>query len=114
MQFGAPTLELYVASYNNRSNKSNIIQVKFENEGYSNNSEAGWIKSEENYGIYNKYPNSPYSNWMASPQNTDSLFFMGGHYEYIYGEELTYINPIRPIVCIPTSVFNSKYTLVNE
>lgn len=116
LQFGSPTLELFAASYNNRSNKSNIIQVdQFENLGYTQNSKPDWIKKEDNYGIYNKYPNDSYTNWIASPDTTnDSLFFVGGHYGYIYGHGLDNSNPVRPIVGIPTSIFNNKYTLADE
>lgn len=63
---GSPTAELFAASYNNRSNKtSNLINVDLGIYGYTHNTEINWIKTDENYGIYNKNTTSYW--WLASP-----------------------------------------------
>ena len=117
---GSPTAELFAASYNNRSNKSNIIELELGTCGYAENTISNWLKPEDNHGIYNK---STYSYWwLASPHDGDSsseLYVNGGR-GFFFGDLYVDANSIaiRPLVCIPTSVFNSKYatdtTLVNQ
>lgn len=111
---GSPTAELFAASYNNRSNKSNTITLNVETYGYTENTESGWLGVNENYGIYNK--SSSYSSvwWIASPHND----YTGKAEMTIFSERGKFSRQtetnsfyVRPIVCIPTSVFNSNYTL---
>lgn len=108
--FGSPTLELLAASYNNRSNKSNIIELGLGTNGHTYNIRSNWLKVEDNHGIYNKSTSSYW--WLASPydyRDCDGtyVFAHGGDIEYADVESRSYA--VRPVVCIPTSVFNSKY-----
>ena len=111
---GSPTAELFAASYNNRSNKSNTITLNVETYGYTENTESGWLGVNENYGIYNK--SSSYTSiwWIASPHND----YTGKAEMAVLSEQGKFSRQtetnsfyVRPIVCIPTSVFNSNYTL---
>lgn len=117
---GSPTAELFAASYNNRSNKSNIITLGLGTYGYTQNTDNGWLSVNDNHGIYNKSTLSTW--WLASPASLgDSTYELyvhgsGGYFSgsYVVGRSFA----VRPLVCIPTSVFNSKYatstTLVDE
>ncbi len=109
---GSPTAELFVASYNNRNNKSNTITLGLGTCGYTENTESGWLSVDDNYGIYNKSTSSYW--WLASPSNSSSdreLNVVGGIGCFSGGIVDNGSFAVRPIVCIPTSVFNSKYTL---
>ena len=120
---GSPTLELFAASYNYRSNKTeNIINPIFtsENFGYTHNTSKGWLDSKDNHEIYNK---STLTNWwIASPSHGNyGGFILGliinGNDGYITSFGVNTISiAVRPIVCIPTSVFDDKYadSLVDE
>ena len=118
---GSPTAELFAASYNNRSNKSNTNTIKLGlgTYGYTKNTSSGWLSVNDNHGIYNKSTSSYW--WLASPgyDNSSSELYVYGsngcfNYALVFGDTLA----VRPLVCIPTSVFNSKYatstTLVDE
>ena len=122
---GSPTLELYVASYNNASKtKENDIIIGTGNYGYTQNTEKGWIKfgDQDNHGIYTYRISYTNNWWLASPDNnTDKTAYIvvgcnsgSGRLgtNYIGGN----FNKLRPIVCIPTNTFNSKYlsNLVDE
>ena len=118
---GSPTAELFAASYNNRSNKSNTNTITLElgTYGYTDNTGSDWLSVNDNHGIYNKSTSSYW--WLASPGNNDSTYELivdgdSGYFHYRYVDN--YSGAVRPIVCIPTSVFNSKYatstTLVDE
>lgn len=118
---GSPTAELFAASYNNRSNKSNTNTITLElgTYGYTDNTGIDWLSVNDNHGIYNKSTSSEW--WLASPNNSSSTIelFVAG-----FGGCFNSLNvdsgslAVRPLVCIPTSVFNSKYatstTLVDE
>lgn len=109
---GSPTVELFAASYNNRNNKSNTITLGLGTYGYT---ESDWLSVDDNYGIYNK--SESYYWWLASPNyNYDNNeLSVSGDYNYFYSGYVDYGSAaVRPIVCIPTSVFNSKYTLENK
>ena len=115
---GGPTAELFAASYNNRSNKSNTITLGLETYGYTENTDSGWLSVNDNHGIYNKSTSSYW--WLASPSaGSGGELGVGGRYGYFNNYDV-YANSfaVRPLVCIPTSVFNSKYatstTLVDE
>ena len=117
---GSPTAELFAASYNNRSNKSKTITLELGTYGYTNNTGNGWLSVNDNHGIYNKSTSSFW--WLASPYSVsgspNELYVNGrnGYFAFSYVDVDSYA--VRPLVCIPTSVFNSKYatstTLVDE
>ena len=120
---GSPTAELFAASYNNRSNKSNTITLGLGTEGYTQNTSDGWLKPEDNHGIYNKDGSSSW--WLASPNCVHCMDYGDGQLiDWRYDGRFNYVPvddcsvAVRPLVCIPTSVFNSKYatstTLVDE
>lgn len=118
---GSPTAELFAASYNNRSNKSNTNTITLElgTYGYTENTGSDWLSVNDNHGIYNKSTSSNW--WLASPRGSSSAFELS-----VYGDSGFFGGStvddgsfaVRPLVCIPTSVFNSKYvtstTLVDE
>ena len=111
---GSPTAELFVASYNNRSNKSNTIILGLRIYGYTENTGKNWLSVDDNYGIYNKSTQSYW--WLASPYySSDSVLGVAATSGY-FGSSRVDNNSIaiRPIVCIPTSVFNNKYMLENK
>lgn len=116
---GSPTFELFVASYNS-TNKLVTISLDSYGSGYKFDQidKNGQIfneqifSSDDNYGIY--YHSTNMYMWLGAPSGYDV-------------EEMTYVTiarlsntyigdwcSVRPIVCISTSVFNSKYTLANE
>lgn len=117
--FGSPTAELFAASYNN-TGKSNTITLGVERYGYTQNTKTNWLKPEDNHGIYNKSTSSDW--WLASPAyayNSSYELYVNGRGGYFNFNDVDYSsNAVRPLVCIPTSVFNSKYatdtTLVDE
>ena len=114
---GSPTAELFAVSYNNRSNKTtNIIELDLGTYGYTKNILSGWLSVSDNYGIYNKSTSSYW--WLASPSNEASSsceLYVHGYYGCFFGNGVDYVSyAVRPIVCIPTSVFNNKYTLENK
>lgn len=116
---GSPTAELFAASYNNRSNKSNTITLELGTYGYTNNTGSGWLSVNDNHGIYNKSTSSYW--WLASPDDTGSNneLYVHGNFGFFGTTIVDYASfAVRPLVCIPTSVFNSKYatstTLVDE
>lgn len=112
---GSPTAELFAASYNNRSNKTtNIIELDLGTYGYTANTNNGWLSANDNHGIYNK-STSPYW-WLASPSHgrNDELSVSGSNGFFRSSNVVLDSYAVRPIVCIPTSVFNNKYTLENK
>lgn len=115
---GSPTAELFAASYNNRSNKSNTITLELGKQGYKQNTDDGWLSVNDNHGIYNKSTSSNW--WLASPTNANYIreLYVDGDFGYFYFGNVHDPYAVRPLVCIPTSVFNSKYatstTLVDE
>lgn len=117
LQSGSPTVELFAASYNNRSNKSNTIELGLGTYGYTQNTESGWLSTTDNYGIYNKSTSSIW--WLASPDVDKSYFqlFVLGEEGCLAAYDVEDENcrySVRPIVCIPTSVFDGTYTLENK
>lgn len=118
LQSGSPTAELFAASYNNRSNKSNTIELGLGYYGYTENTASNWLKPEDNHGIYNKSTSSSW--WLASPGSGSKFELTLGCSSGYFSNGLIDSNSlaVRPLVCIPTSVFNNKYTtdttLVNQ
>lgn len=118
LQSGSPTAELFAASYNN-TGKSNTITLGLGTYGYTENTSSNWLKPEDNHEIYNKSTSSSW--WLASPNGNNSYgeLYVSGSYGYFsIGSVGLDSNAVRPLVCIPTSVFNNKYatdtTLVNQ
>ena len=112
---GSPTAELFAASYNNRSNKSKTITLGLGAYGYTRNTSNSWLSVGYNHGIYNKSTSSNW--WLASPcySESENQLYVYSYGGYFNGNNvIPTSNAIRPVVCIPTSVFNSKYTLEND
>lgn len=115
---GSPTVELYTKSFNATANTNNVdeITLRVSNTGYVESTISGQIKTEYNNGIYNK--SNSLNFWIASPSAAAGLFelVMRGDNESLVSNFQSDSAAIRPIVCIPTSVFNEKYlsSLVNE
>ena len=116
---GSPTAELFAASYNNRSNKSKTITLGLGTYGYTANTGDGWLSVNDNHGIYNKSTSSYW--WLASPYGDFGSYelHVSGQSGYCSGDYVVDAScAVRPLVCIPTPVFNSKYvtstTLVDE
>ncbi len=108
---GSPTAELFAASYNN-TEKSNTITLGLGTYGYTENTGSNWLTTTDNHGIYNKSTSSNW--WLASPNanNGNAELFVGGFNGYFLDYYVDYNSlAVRPLVCIPTSVFNSKYAL---
>lgn len=110
---GSPTVELFAASYNN-TEKSKTITLGLGKYGYTENTSSNWFETESNHEIYNK--NSSYW-WLASPyyEGTNDELLAHGSYGK-FGATIVHnvSNAVRPLVCIPTSVFNSKYATVDD
>lgn len=116
---GSPTAELFAASYNTIAPKERAMELELGTYGYTNNTDWGWLKTTDNHDIYNK--DSSISWYLASPNNQycSNVEIVSGSYGYFLNASVGITPyPVRPLVCIPTSVFNSKYatstTLVDE
>ena len=114
---GSPTVELYAASFNATAsmNEATAITLQVGTYGYrSNTTSEQQLQTSYNHGIYNKGN----SWWIASPgnDNTDCEITVNGVGYFVSTIPNIGSRAIRPIVCIPTSVFNSKYlsSLVDE
>ena len=115
---GSPTVELYVKSFNATAstNGANEITLDVGTYGYTQDTVIGQLKTTYNNGIYNKSELSKC--WLASSYDASYLELdVLGSYGRFGNGDVTYGSyAVRPLVCIPTSVFNSKYlsSLVNE
>ena len=116
---GSPTVELYVKSFNATAstNGANEITLDVGTYGYTEATVNGQLKTTYNNGIYNKSESSKW--WLASPYHdySGSEFYVNGSRGFFNLNNVAYDScAVRPLVCIPTSVFNSKYlsSLVNE
>ena len=105
----SPTVELFTASYN-ATGQGNTITLGKGNYGYTHNTSGDWFSASANHGIYNKGVSSYW--WLASPCNGSYTWYgmrvVGGGC-FNEGEVDEHACPVRPVVCIPTSVFNSNY-----
>ena len=111
---GSPTVELYVASFNATAltNGATEITLGVGTYGYTDNTTSNQISTSYNNGIYN-YDGSSYW-WLASPSNLDDGFELHvyGRSGYLNGDGvISNSRAVRPIVCIPTSIFQTAYTL---
>ena len=116
---GSPTVELYVKSFNATasSNEANEITLGVGTYGYTENTTGGQLQTTYKNGIYNKSESSYW--WLASPyrNGSDYEFDVDGYNGFLENSSVSIgSSAIRPLVCIPTSVFNSEYlsSLVNE
>lgn len=120
---GSPTAELFVASYNN-TRKSKTITLEPGDYGYMTTDDAAGLNIEDNHGIYNANSTDW---WLSSPGNhaydpAGLLFACVSNTQYPGYVATGYADyhsfAVRPIVCIPTTSFNSKYgtdtSLVNQ
>ena len=116
---GTPTVELYVASFNATAgmNSANTITLEIGTSGYTPNTAYKQLQMAYNHGIYNNGSNL----WIASPyhastRNDFELYVHSNNGWFNNGGVNFNSYSVRPIVCIPTSVFNSKYlsSLVDE
>ena len=110
----SPTVELYVASFNATAptNGAEEITLGVGTYGYTHNTTSNQLSTSYNNGIYNYGTTTSW--WLASP-----------HYAYASSEPYVYGNggyvdntnvtsnskTVRPVVCIPTSIFQTAYTL---
>lgn len=116
---GSPTIELFVKSFNATAskNKANQIILGVGTSGYTESENQ--LETSYNMGIYNEETSSF---WLSSPENDFDFDItkncrlmyvsMYGYFSSYYANRDKYA--VRPIVCIPTTVFNDKYTLVDE
>ena len=102
---GSPTIELFVASYNNASEvakeKNYHINLSSDDIGYKFIETSAYFSEQDRNGIYNLTGNSQW--WLASPYNVQYHNFRiiesGGY--WTLGDVTGSINPdVRPIVCI--------------
>ena len=113
---GAPTIELYVASFNATANTNEIDEIILGTEeyGYTQNTADGQLQTSYRHGIYNNGASGCY---IASPSSSyyNNLLVVNNN-KLMNGGSVFATGKVRPIVCIPTSVFNSKYlsSLVDE
>ena len=100
---GAPTLELFVASYNKKFTDKKVILDKPSGTGYENPlpEEKSW---PENDNLYNK----GYFYWLACPSN-DGTGMWRIFASYIVNAEYKAVDGIRPVVCL-----NSSITLIES
>ena len=108
---GSPTVELFAASYNN-TGKLYTITTNFGALGYNDNVGDGWLSAADNYEIYNKSTASNW--WLASPgdnygSRNNGLAVSASSGRLTWDVLFQDSHPVRPVVCIPTSVFNSDY-----
>ena len=114
---GSPTVELYVKSFNETAstNKTDKITLSTGNYGYDITT-VYEIDTTYNFGIYNRDLLTDL--WISSPANYDGSIvniFCDGYMGMSGVDIESNLYSVRPVVCIPTSVFNSKYlsSLVN-
>ena len=114
---GSPTVELYAASFNATASESEAITITLGvgEYGYTrNNIENGQLHTK-NHGIYNIEDSIVL---IASPSGVSGAteLSVNGNIGNFSNIPITLSCKVRPIVCIPTSVFNSKYlsSLVDE
>ncbi len=114
----SPTVELYVASFNATAptNGTTEITLGVETNGYTYNTTSDQLSTSYNNGIYN-YSTSAFW-WLASPGDNNSVDYE--LYEiYVNVSKVFFSNgpvtggsiAVRPVVCIPTSTFQTAYIL---
>ena len=110
----SPTVELYVESFNATAptNGAEEITLGVGTYGYTEDAASGQISTSYNNGIYNYNGSSTW--WLASPNGNraSSELIVDGYDGYFSDYYVTaYSRAVRPAVCIPTSIFQTAYTL---
>ena len=111
----SPTVELYVASFNATAptNGAEEITLEVGTYGYTHDATTyNQLSTSYNNGIYNYDGSSSW--WLASPDSRGAVYELdvSARYSYFVSGNVTIgSNPIRPVVCIPTSTFQTAYTL---
>lgn len=103
---GSPTIELWTASRNTKY--ITPIELHMETYGYGfsyNTTSNTMVYTSTAHGIYMKSSDNSY--FIASPGKSGSLYYLNGKTASLYSG--TTNSFVRPIVCIPTSIFNDKY-----
>ena len=110
---GGPTLELFINSYNNSEETSNIIEITSCNSvGYSENTGGNYILETYNNGIYNNGTSSYW--WLASPHSSNSnrIYYLEGSVGVLGRYIVSNSRGLRPVVIIPKS--NFTYQIIEE
>ena len=109
---GSPTVELFVKSFNATAstNGANTITLGVGTYGYTEDTTSNQLKTTYNNGIYNKSTSSNW--WLSSPYGATSgvefnVYASNGFFNGNVVNVSSYA--VRPLVCIPTSVFNNEY-----
>ena len=112
----SPTVELYVASFNatapTQEPPATEIEIDVGTNGYIKNLISGQLSTSYNNGIYNYSTSSSW--WLASPDNFNAYygFSVYGRNGYFSNDHIASASEaVRPVVCIPTSIFQTAYTL---
>ncbi len=116
---GSPTVELFVKSFNATHDDTNQLpECNVGEYGYNldeiNYSKFPNLKTDDRYGIYNNGDScwlaSPLSITMLSIDSEEKMIIISDRLNgFFYGTINESNVPVRPLVCIPTSVFNDKY-----
>ena len=111
-----PTVELYVASFNatapTQEQPPEEITLGVETYGYTSDTTFNRLSTSYNNGIYNYDGSSDW--WLASPDSINDSYGLAvdGSNGWIYSFNVPAASlAVRPIVCIPTSIFQTAYTL---
>ena len=109
-----PTVELYVASFNATAptNGAEEIILGVGTNGYTEDTTSGQLSTSYNNGIYNYDGSSDW--WLASPDSINDSYGLAvdGSNGWIYSFNVPAASlAVRPVVCIPTSIFQTAYTL---
>ena len=110
---GGPTLELFINSYNNSEETSNIIEItSCDSVGYSENTGGNYILETYNNGIYNNGTSSYW--WLASPHSSNSnrIYYLEGSVGVLGRYIVSNSRGLRPVVIIPKS--NFTYQIIEE
>ena len=109
----SPTAELYVASFNATAptNGATEITLGVVDYGYTEDTEYDQLSTSYNNGIYNYDGSSDW--WLASPNDSASIEHYVRATNGSFGNAIvtSYSLAVRPVVCIPTSIFQTAYTL---
>lgn len=110
---GSPTLELYMASYRAVNTDAENLEYTTRAYGYELSNTRYIIDNTKCNGIYG---GDDYSFWLASPYVAypSMICVSNGHYVMDGGGYWGEQAGVKPVVCIPTTVFNSEYTLEND
>ena len=107
---GAPTAELYVASYNATHKGGNQIVLGIDEIGYTENTGENWLNKNDNNGIYSLTGTGNW--WLAGIRESESRLIMVNETDGWLGDDGVYHDySVRPVVCLPKTSF--QYTLAS-